>query len=118
MNVVNLLGTVYETPKYKNDKKVKFKVTTVRPKIGENGNEYKIHNTITCVAFGKLAKTIADAVHAGEKWFVSGQWATTVFRGMDGEKYITNELIVSMIAKPLDVEKTKISHIFFANEVK
>ena len=89
MNTVNLLGTVFDTPSFKGGKKVKFKLTC----------------THTRIAFGDFAKAIAENVKKGELWEVSGYWAVTPFVGADGNKTISNELVVTLIAKPLKIVK-------------
>lgn len=105
MNTVNLLGTVFDTPSLKGGKKVKFKLTCTHTRISADGNTEKIKSTITCIAFGDFAKAIAENVKKGELWEVSGYWAVTPFVGADGNKTISNELVVTLIAKPLKIIK-------------
>ena len=108
MNTVNLMGRIEGEPIVKGDGKVKFRISCPKTYLDNDGNKAKTFDLITCVAFGQTARAIMKQVHEGERWFTSGRWAVMSYDNPDGVKIITNELIVALMAKPLDIEPKSI----------
>ena len=92
MNNVQLLGRLTKDVEVKKTKSGKvYSVFTLAEGTGDNVN------FIDCVAFDKLAETIAEYVHKGNRLLVEGSINVSTYEDKDGNNRKNTNIFVSRI---------------------